>query len=115
MAFKMRGFSPFDRCWKGFEPVKGKEAYEKGSCAPIKKASRGPISKVCLPKNKVNSMSNEEKNKVINAKRNAKNKGNIRRDSSSNVKHGGGKSLHAWFNKDNWVQVGNPSKKCGEA
>lgn len=82
---------------------------------PFKKASRGPISKVCLPKNKVDSMSEEEKNKVINAKKNAKRKGNIRRDSSSNVKHSGGKSLHAWFKKDNWVQVANPSKKCGEA
>ena len=23
-------------------------------------------------------------------------------------------SLRDWFKKENWVQVGNPSKKCGE-
>jgi hypothetical protein len=26
------------RCWEGYEPVKGKKAYSKGSCAPIRKA-----------------------------------------------------------------------------
>ena len=23
-------------------------------------------------------------------------------------------SLRDWFKKENWVQVGNPKKKCGE-
>ena len=26
-----------------------------------------------------------------------------------------GASLRDWFEKENWVQVGDPSKKCGEA
>jgi len=82
---------------------------------PFRKASRGPISKVCLPKSKIDSMSEADKRKVINAKKKAKKQGKIRRDSSSNVKHSGGSSLHAWFNKDDWRQVGNPDKKCGEA
>jgi len=25
-----------------------------------------------------------------------------------------GATLRDWFKKENWVQVGNPSKKCGE-
>jgi len=37
------------RCWQGYEPVKGKKAYSKGSCkksnAPPKKAESKPKAK----------------------------------------------------------------------
>ena len=79
----------------------------------MKKATR----KVCLPAKKVASMSQEERNKVINAKQAAANKRKNKRSSSSNVKGARkpGATLRDWFKNENWVQVGNPSKKCGEA
>jgi len=67
-----------------------------------------------LPKAKINSMSTAEKNKVINAKQAAANAGKTRRSSSSNVTGtSSGGSLKTWVKQD-WRQVGNPSKKCGE-
>ena len=87
MAFKMNGFSGF------------------------KKATR----KVCLPLAKIKSMSSEERQKVINAKQSAANKGKKVRDSKSWIRDGSTKSkgLKDWVKQD-WRQVGNPSKKCGE-
>ena len=77
---------------------------------PLKKVTR----KVCLPKAKIASMSKAEKNKVIAAKHAAANKGKTRRASSSNVTGtSSGGSLRTWVKQD-WRQVGNPSKKCGE-
>ena len=76
---------------------------------PLKKATR----KVCLPKAKIASMSKAEKNKVIAAKHAAANKGETRRSSSSNVKGTNSRNLKDWVKQD-WRQVGNPSKKCGE-
>lgn len=79
--------------------------------SPLNKATR----KVCLPYNKVMSMSKQERQKVINAKQSAANKGEKRRSSKSWIRDGSTKSkgLRHWV-KQNWVQVGNPSKKCGE-
>ena len=76
----------------------------------------GGTSKVCLPYNKYKSMSKAERQKVINAKRSAASKGKYRRSSKSNVKGARkkGATLRDWFQKENWVQVGNPKKKCGE-
>lgn len=34
------------RCWEGYEPVPGKEPYEKGSCRPVKKAEVAPKGSV---------------------------------------------------------------------
>jgi hypothetical protein len=62
---------------------------------PFKKIKGGGTKKVCLPAAKVRSMSQSERNKVTSAKRKAA-------------------KLRDWFEKENWVQVGNPSKKCGE-
>jgi hypothetical protein len=108
------------RCWDGYKPVKGKKAYEKGSCAPAKK-SNGPAKgtkgggtrKVCLPKAKIASMSKSERQKVINAKQSAASKGKYKRSSGSNVSGTASKSLKDWVKQD-WRQVGDPSKKCGE-
>jgi hypothetical protein len=79
--------------------------------SPIKKATR----KVCLPKAKIARMSPEEKQKVINAKKAAANAGKQVRSSKSNIKDGSTKSdgLRDWVKQD-WRQVANPEKKCGE-
>ena len=85
---------------------------------PFKKISvKKATKKVCLPKNKVMSMSKAERNKVTRAKRKAAKAGKYKRSSKSFVKGARkkGATLRDWFEKENWVQVGDPSKKCGEA
>ena len=79
--------------------------------SPFKKVKGGGTKKVCLPAAKVRSMSSSERSKVTSAKRKAAAGGGYRRSSKSNVK---GATLRDWFKKENWVQVGNPKKKCGE-
>ncbi len=100
-------------CWTGYERTPGTKKGEKGSCrkaSPVKKATR----KVCLPKAKIASMSQSEKQKVIRAKHAAADKGKQVRSSKSNVTGtSSGGSLKTWVKQD-WRQVGNPSKKCGE-
>jgi len=86
-----------------------KSKNEKSS--PVKKATR----KVCLPKAKIARMSPDEKQKVINAKKAAASEGKQVRSSKSFIRDGSTKSkgLRDWVKQD-WRQVGNPSKKCGE-
>ena len=81
-----------------------------------KKTKGGGTKKVCLPAAKVSRMSKAEREKVVRAKRSAAKKGSYKRSSKSNVKGARkkGATLRDWFKKENWVQVGNPSKKCGE-
>ena len=76
----------------------------------FKKATR----KVCLPYSKIKSMSKEEKQKVINAKKSAAAQGKYRRSSKSNVKGARkkGATLRDWFGKENWINVAT-GKKCG--
>ena len=105
-------------CWKGYERVPGTTQGAKGSCrkaSPTKKTSTkgGGTTKVCLPKSKIASMSKSEKQKVINAKRTAGKAGKYKRSSKSNVTGTKSKNLKDWVKQD-WRQVGNPSKKCGE-
>jgi hypothetical protein len=78
-----------------------------------KKAKGGGTTKVCLPKAKIASMSKAERQKVINAKRAAGKAGKYKRSSKSNVTGTASKNLKHWVQQD-WRQVGNPSKKCGE-
>ena len=109
--------SPLD-CWKGYERVPGTKKNAKGSCrksSPVQKtkAKGGGTTKVCLPKAKIASMSQEERQKVINAKRAAAADGKRVRSSSSNVKGTSSKNLKDWVKQD-WRQVADPSKKCGE-
>ena len=75
---------------------------------PLKKIKGGGTKKVCLPK--------AERAKVVRAKRTAAKGGKYKRSSKSFVKGARkkGATLRDWFQKENWVQVGNPSKKCGE-
>ena len=80
------------------------------------KIKGGGTKKVCLPASKVRSMSKSERQSVVRAKRKAAASGSYKRSSKSNVKGARkkGATLRDWFQKENWVQVGNPSKKCGE-
>ncbi len=104
-------------CWKGYERVPGTAQGSKGSCkksSPTKaKQTGGGTKKVCLPKAKIASMSSSEKNKVISAKQAAGRAGKYKRSSSSNVTGTKSDGLRDWVKQD-WRQVGNPSKKCGE-
>jgi len=103
-------------CWKGYSRVPGTAKGAKGSCAksPVKaKQTGGGTKKVCLPKAKIASMSKGEKAKVVNAKRAAGAKGKYKRSSSSNVTGTASRNLKHWVQQD-WRQVGDPSKKCGE-
>ena len=77
------------------------------------KSKGGGTKKVCLPKAKIASMSKSERQRVINAKRSAARKGRYKRSSKSNVTGTSSKNLKDWVKQD-WRQVGNPSKKCGE-
>ncbi len=79
----------------------------------MQKTKGGGTSKVCLPKAKIASMSNKDKQKVINAKKSAASKGKYKRSSKSNVTGTASKNLKDWVKQD-WRQVGDPSKKCGE-
>jgi hypothetical protein len=87
-------------------PVKNKKSKVKG----------GGTKKVCLPAAKVRSMSKSERAKVVRAKRTAAKGGKYKRSRKSFIKGARkkGATLRDWFQKENWVQVGNPSKKCGE-
>ena len=81
-----------------------------------KKTKGGGTKKVCLPAAKVRRMSKDEREKVIRAKRSAAKKGSYKRSSKSNVKGARkkGATLRDWFRKEDWRQVNNPKKKCGE-
>lgn len=84
-----------------------------GPRSVARKQTGGGTKKVCLPKAKIESMSEAEKKKIINAKRAAGNAGKYRRSSSSNTTGTSSNSLEDWVKQD-WRQVGDPSKKCGE-
>ena len=85
--------------------------------SPNKQQKGGGTKKVCLPKAKIDRMSSSERSKVTRAKRTAAAKGEYRRSGKSNVSGARkkGATLRDWFKKEDWRQVGNPSKKCGEA
>ena len=109
-------------CWKGYERVPGTKRGAKGSCrkkksSPAKvkkvKAKGGGTTKVCLPLAKIRSMSKSERDKVVRAKRAAGKAGKYKRSSKSNVPGTASRNLKHWVKQD-WRQVGNPSKKCGE-
>jgi len=78
------------------------------------KAKGGGTTKVCLPLAKIRSMSKAERQAVIRAKRKAGKAGKYKRSSKSNVTGTASRDLKHWVKQD-WRQVGNPSKKCGEA
>tara|TARA_Y100000289_G_scaffold26615_1_gene26178 strand:- start:1126 stop:1530 length:405 start_codon:yes stop_codon:yes gene_type:complete len=91
-----------------------KHAEEKRS--PLNKQKGGGTTKTCLPAAKLRGMSEEEREKLVNAKRSAGAKGKYKRSSSTNVKGARkkGATLRDWFEKEDWRRVDDPSKKCGE-
>ena len=136
MAYKQETDSPLGHCWsnvmhlqpwnkmrsrtaaaagRGTGNKPSLKAAEKRRESPLDKtkAKGGGTTKVCLPKAKIASMSQEERQKVINAKRAAAADGKRVRSSSSNVTGTSSKNLRDWVKQD-WRQVGDPSKKCGE-
>jgi len=80
-----------------------------------RKIKGGGTRKVCLPAAKVRSMSKEEKDRVINAKKNAASRGKYRRSSKSNIKGARrpGATLKDWFEKENWINVAT-GEPCGK-
>ena len=116
-------------CWsthvqRGYKKKDGRtvpNCVEKSSSnkmkSPIEKQKGGGTRKTCLPKAKVTAMSESKRKSLASAKSKAGAKGEYKRPSSTNVKGARkkGATLRDWFEKENWVQVGDPSKKCGEA
>ena len=80
------------------------------------KVKGGGTKKTCLPAAKIRSMSKSERQKLVRAKRKAAKGGKYKRSSKSNVKGARkkGATLRDWFQKEDWRQVNDPSKKCGE-
>ena len=136
MAYKQKTDSPLGHCWasvmhlqpwnkmrnrtaaaagRGLGNKPSLKAAKKKRTSPFEKGTKGGgTTKVCLPKAKIASMSKEERQKVINAKRAAGRAGKYKRSSKSNVSGtSSGGSLKTWLEQD-WRQVANPSKKCGE-
>ena len=108
--FAKKSYGP-SRCWEGWKPnPDGRPASQEGSCVkssgPKKGTKGGGTRKVCLPKAKIASMTKSERQAVISAKQSAANKGKYKRSSKSNVS--------GTASKQDWRQVGDPSKKCGE-
>ena len=106
-------------CWKGYERVPGTKKGAKGSCrksSPAKKQKGGGTRKTCLPKAKIDAMSKSERQRLVSAKQKAGKAGKYRRSSKTNVKGARkkGATLRDWFQKEDWRQVNNPKKKCGE-
>ena len=109
MAHPYRNISPLN-CWKGYERVPGKAPGTKGSCrksSPAKATKGGGTTKVCLPKSKVNNMSEEQKQKVVRAKESAGRSGKRERSQQSEVSGARkkGATLKDWFEKENWINV----------
>ena len=84
---------------------------------PFKKKQKGGgTTKTCLPASKIRSMSKSERDKLVRAKKKSGKQGKYKRSSKTNVKGARkkGATLRDWFKKEDWRQVNNPSKKCGE-
>ena len=107
-------------CWEGYERVPGTKKGAKGSCrksSPIaKKQKGGGTRKTCLPKAKIDAMSKSERQRLVSAKQKSGKAGKYKRSSKTNVKGARkkGATLRDWFRKEDWRQVNNPKKKCGE-
>jgi len=87
---------------------------DKPFTSPMNATKGGGTTKVCLPKSKVNSMSAEEKKKVVRAKESAGRSGKRERSQRSEVKGARkkGATLKDWFEKENWVNV-KTGDECG--
>ena len=133
MAYKQETDSPLGHCWatvmhlQPWNKMRNRTAAAAGKGtgnnqslakaeekrSPLNKHKGGGTRKVCLPKAKIASMSKSERQAVISAKQSAASKGKYKRSSKSNVSGTASKNLKDWVKQD-WRQVGDPSKKCGE-
>ena len=107
------------KCWEGYERVPGTARGSKGSCrkkSPMKKQKGGGTTKTCLPAAKIRGLSKEKRKQLVSAKQSSGAQGKYKRSSKTNVKGARkkGATLRDWFQKEDWRQVNNPSKKCGE-
>ena len=107
------------KCWEGYERVPGTAKGSKGSCrkkSPMKKQKGGGTTKTCLPAAKIKSLSSKKKKQLVSAKQSSGAQGKYKRSSKTNVKGARkkGATLRDWFQKEDWRQVNDPSKKCGE-
>ena len=95
---------------KDWRSRKAKDA----AASPMNATKGGGTTKVCLPKSKVNSMSAEEKKKVVRAKESAGRSGKRERSQRSEVKGARkkGATLKDWFEKENWINV-KTGEECG--
>tara|TARA_R110000803_G_scaffold53066_1_gene108962 strand:+ start:134 stop:490 length:357 start_codon:yes stop_codon:yes gene_type:complete len=118
MAYIQKG-SPF-LCWKTHERVPGTVEGAKGSCrkkgSALQKQKGGGTTKTCLPKDKIDNLSSEKKEQLVNSKKSSGASGKYKRSSKTNVKGARkkGATLRDWFEKEDWRRVDDPSKKCGE-
>ena len=109
-------------CWKSHkqEGYKQKDGRTVPNCVPrsplTKKQKGGGTRKTCLPASKIKSMSKSERQRLVSAKQKSGKAGKYKRSSKTNVKGARkkGATLRDWFQKEDWRQVNNPSKKCGE-
>jgi hypothetical protein len=121
IASKFAKNSPLP-CWKGYKRKPGTTEFSKGSCVKdksspaTKKQKGGGTRKTCLPKAKIDAMSKSERQRLVSAKQKSGKAGKYRRSSKTNVKGARkkGATLRDWFRKEDWRQVNNPKKKCGE-
>ena len=119
LTSKLANNSPLP-CWKGYKRKPGTTEFSKGSCVKAspatKKQKGGGTRKTCLPKAKIDAMSKSERQRLVSAKQASGKAGKYRRSSKTNVKGARkkGATLRDWFEKEDWRQVNNPSKKCGE-
>ena len=109
-------------CWTkaGYVRKPGTKKGEPGSCykpsPATKKQKGGGTRKTCLPAAKIASMSKSERQRLVSAKQKSGKAGKYKRSSKTNVKGARkkGATLRDWFQKEDWRQVNNPKKKCGE-
>ena len=85
-------------------------------CWKTHKQKGGGTRKTCLPASKIASMSKSERQRLVSAKQKSGKAGKYKRSSKTNVKGARpkGATLRDWFKKEDWRQVNNPKKKCGE-
>mgnify|MGYP003134214236 CR=1 FL=1 len=87
-----------------------------GKDSPMKKQKGGGTTKTCLPAAKIRGLSKEKRKQLVGAKKSSGAQGKYKRSSKTNVKGARkpGATLRDWFQKEDWRQVNDPSKKCGE-
>ena len=117
MAYKQKHPVPVTSCGRRRPFMQGgKLSLDRSDESPFEKQKGGGTRKTCLPAAKIRSMSKSERQRLVSAKQKSGKAGKYRRSSKTNVKGARrkGATLRDWFQKEDWRQVNNPKKKCGE-